>query len=218
MTFTDDLTLVLDLLILVAATVFYTGLLVWFQVRRKDLVRANTHLREGATLLGTLGGVLGIIAIWGETSWPLPGQFNLFFFDVLTMLAIVLVSFAVAVWRKLPTHFVGLVSVLAGLGVLFYGVRAYQLGLTLDPFDTLLMYLAFGVAAIFAYPATLYIDWFVVGPTSAGSDPMPSTPIPEYPWIWRVLLTIFLVAIFFAGFAAVGYGIDAAWGHLASPP
>lgn len=62
MTFTDDLTLVLDLLNLVAATVC-TGLFVWFQVCRKDLVRANTNVHEGATLLGTLGGVLGIIAL-----------------------------------------------------------------------------------------------------------------------------------------------------------
>ena len=63
MTFTDDLTLVLDLLNLVAATAFDTGRFVWFQVRRKDPVRANTHVHGGATLLGTLGGVLGIIAL-----------------------------------------------------------------------------------------------------------------------------------------------------------
>ncbi|HXY47292.1 MAG TPA: hypothetical protein VEK13_05300 [Thermoplasmata archaeon] len=44
MTFVDDLTLILDLLILVAVAVFYTGVLVWFHVRRKVPVRANSHL------------------------------------------------------------------------------------------------------------------------------------------------------------------------------
>ena len=148
----------------------------------------------------------------------MPGQFNPFFFDALRMLAIVLAGVPVAVWGKLPTQFVGLGSGLAGPGVPYYGVRAYRLGLTPDPFDTLLMYLALGVAAIFAYPAPRYVDGFAVGPTSAGSDPMPSCPIPEYPWIWRLLVTSCLVAVFVAGFAPVGYGIDADWDHLALPP
>ncbi len=218
MTFLDDLTLVLDLLILVTATVFYTAVLVWFEVRRKDLVRANSHLREGALLLGLLGFFLGVISVWGETDWPLPGQFNLFFFDATLMLSIILIAFALAVWYRFPTHFVGMLSVIAGLGVLFYGVRAYNLGLTLDPRDTLYLYLGFGAAAIGAYPATLYIDWFVVGPTTPGADPLPSTPTPQWPWLWRILLSGFLLLIVLAGAAAVGYGIAAAWGHLASPP
>ncbi|HTT16249.1 MAG TPA: DUF981 family protein [Thermoplasmata archaeon] len=218
MAFIDDLTLVLDLLILVTAAVFYTGALVWFEVRRKDPVRANSHLREGAVILGLLGFFLGIIAVWGELTWPLPGQYNLFFFDVVTMLTILLLAFAFAVWYRFPTHFVGMLGVIIGLGVLFYGVRAYQLSLTKDPLDTLLMYLAFGGTAIMSYPATLYVDWFVVGPTTAGSDPLPSPPTPNYPWLWRVLLSMFFLVLFLAGVAAVGYGVSSAWGHLASPP
>ena len=218
MAFIDDLTLVLDLLILVTAALFYTGALVWFEVRRKDAVRANAHLREGALLLGLLGLFLGVVAVWGELTWPLPGQYNLFFFDVVLMLSILLVAFALAVWYRFPTHMVGMLSVIVGLGVLFYGVRAYQLGLTEQPFDTLLLYLAFGGTAIMAYPVTLFVDWFVVGPTTPGVDPLPSDPTPRYPWLWRVLLGLFFGAVFLAGVAAVGYGISAAWGHLASPP
>ncbi len=223
MTFVDDLTLILDLLILVTVTVFYTGVLVWFEMRRKDPVRANTHLHEGAILLGMLGGVIGIISIWGELAWPITGfpgaqSYDLFFYDVLILLGLLLIAFAITVRQRLPTHFVGMLGVIIGLGVFFYGVRAYQLGLTKDPLETLLMYLAFGGVAILSYPATLFVDWFVVGPTVPGADPLPSNPTPDYPWIWKILLGLFMAAVLLAGVAAVLYGINAAWAHLASPP
>ncbi len=223
MGFIDDLSLVLDLLILVTAAVFYTAVLVWFEARRKDLVRANAHLQSGAVLLGLLGGFLAIFAIWGELTWPIQGfptatSYDLFFFDVLILLSLLLIAFAVAVRMRFPTHMVGMLGVIMGLGVLFYGVRAYQLGLTQDKLDTLLMYLAFGGLSIGAYPATLYLDWFVVGPVTPGADPLPSPPTPNYPWLWRILIGGFLVLVVLAGIAAVGYGVDVAWSHLGAPP
>jgi uncharacterized membrane protein len=174
-------------------------------------------------LIGILGVLIGIFALWGDLTWPIAGfltapSYDLFFFDVLILLSLLLIAFAVMVRLKLPTHFVGMLSVIIGLGVLFYGVRAYQLGLTLEPLQTLLMYLAFGGLAIIAYPATLFIDWFVIGPQVQGADPLPSPPIPNYPWLWRVLLGLFMVAVILAGVAAVLYGIDIVWAHLAAPP
>lgn len=223
MAFIDDLSLVIDLVILVCAVVFYTGALVWFEFRRKDAVRAYTHLRAGAVLIGILGSILGLFAIWGELTWPINGfptatSYDLFFFDVLTFLALLLVAFAITVRVRLPTHFVGMFSVIIGLGVLFYGVRAYQLNLTEEPLETLLLYLAFGGVAILVYPATLFIDWFVVGPQVPGADPLPSPATPNYPWLWRVLLGLFMLAVVLAGIAAVLYGIDIVWAHLAAPP
>jgi len=137
---------------------------------------------------------------------------------VLILLSLLLVAFALAVRLRFPTHFVGMLGVLIGLGVWFYGVRAYQLSLTKDLLETLLMYLAFGGVSVMSYPATLYADWFVVGPAHPGADPLPSPPTPNYPWLWRVLLGMFLAAVVLAGIAAVFYGVDAAWAHLASPP
>jgi putative membrane protein len=218
MAFVDDLALILDLLILITAVIFYTGALVWFEVGRKDLVRANSHLREGAVLLGLLGGVIGLIALWGEFFWPLPGAYNLFFFDPLLMLSLLLVAFAIAVWNRLPTHLVGMLGAIIGVGILFYGIRGYEISLTKDPFETLLMYLGFGALAIGSYPVTLFLDWFVIGPTVPGEDPLPSSPTPDYPTLWMVLLGLFMAIVILAGVAAVEYGISAAWAHLASPP
>jgi uncharacterized membrane protein len=219
--FIDDLTLILDLLVLVTIIVFYTGFCVWVEYRRKDHERAVSHLQSGAALLAMLGGGIGLIALWGELTWPIPpafGGYDLFFFDPLFMLSIILVAFGIVVWKGLPTHFVGILSAVSGAGIVYYGARGYLIPLTLDPLETLLLYLGMGAMAIMAYPATLFVDWFVVGPTSARASPLPSNPTPDYPWLWRILIGMFLLAVVLAGVAAIFYGFDAAWAHLAAPP
>jgi putative membrane protein len=227
MTFMDDLTLVLDLLILVACAVFYTGIMVWLEMHRGDRVRAQTHLRGGAILMGSLGAVLGIVALWGEFTWPLSlsiggsnvlAAYDLLFFDSLVMLSLLLVSFAIAVNLRLPTHFVGMLGVVIGFGIMYYGYRGYTLSLTEEPLETLLLFLGFGGIAVLSYPVTLYLDWFVVGPTNPGADPLPTDPTPRYPMMWNLFLGLFLAVVILAGIAALFYGFDSAWAHLANPP
>jgi uncharacterized membrane protein len=227
MTFIDDLALVLDLLILVAVVAFYTGVMVWFEMRRNDRTRALSHLKEGTLLLGCLGALLGLFALWGEFTWPLAvvvggnnvlASYDVLFFDSLVLLAFVLVSFAIAVQLKRPTHMVGVVAGLAGGAILFYGYRAYTLSLTLDPLPTFVLFLGFGLLAIAVYPISLYIDWFVIGPSEPGAQPVPSGPAANYPWMWRVFLCGFLVLALLAGIAALYYGYDTAWAHRGAPP
>ncbi|MGA8542033.1 MAG: DUF981 family protein [Thermoplasmata archaeon] len=227
MTFLDDLTLVLDLLILVACVVFYTGFMVWLEMRQKDRARALSHLREGSLVMGCLGAVLGLIALWGEFTWPLNvtvggnnvlAAYDLLFFDSVVLLAVLLVSFAIAVNLRRPTHIVGMLGVVVGLAIGFYGYRAYTLSLTEEPLETLLLFLGFGAVAVASYPVTLYVDWFVVGPAVPGADPLPSDPTPRYPLMWNLFLGLFLLMVVLAGVAALFYGFDSAWAHLASPP
>jgi uncharacterized membrane protein len=230
MTFIDDLSIITDLLILVPCLVFYTGFMVWLNLRKKDVPRAQAHLREGGIMLGILGVVIGIYALVGSLTWPLTtggttnflASYDLFFYDVLVLLAALLVAFGVTVALRLPTHFVGMMAVVVGFGVGFYGYRAYYLSppLTQDPLETFLLYLAFGGMAIFSYPATLFVDWFVTGPTKPESSPLASdpTPRPQYRWMWIILIGIFLGVAVLAGIAAVWYGFDIGWAHLAAPP
>ena len=235
MTFIDDLSIITDLLILVPCLVFYTGFMVWLNMRKKDVPRAQAHLREGGIMLGILGAVIGVYALVGSLTWPLNvtvtlpsgptnvlASYDLFFFDVLVLLSVLLVAFGVSVALRLPTHFVGMMAVVIGFGVGFYGYRGYTMSpaLTLDPLQTFLLYLAFGGMAIFSYPATLYVDWFVNGPTKPESSPLASDPTPraQYRWMWIILIGIFLAVAVLAGIAAVWYGFDIGWAHLAAPP
>jgi len=221
MTFIDDLTLILDLMILVTVLVFYTGFCVWYGYRKRDLDRANNHLRGGSALLALLGGGIGLVAVWGELTWPIPpefGSYDLYFFDPLFLLSLVLIGFGIAVWKGFPTHMVGIVTAVSGCGIVYYGTRGFLVGLTEDPLETYLMYLAFGAMAIAAFPATLFVDWFIVGPKNAAASPLASADTPAYPRMWYILVGGFLALVVIAGIAAVAYGFTSAWAHLASPP
>jgi uncharacterized membrane protein len=214
----DNLSVIVDLLVLLPVAVFYTGVLVWFNYRNKDLDRAEKSLREGAWLVGLLGGMIGILAFWAEMTYPLTEGtstvYNVFFFDPLVMLAFLTVGFSVAIAYRFPTHYIGVLGVVVGSGVIYYGIHAYQLGLTKDPFETLLMYLAFGGVALFLYIPTLFIDWFIVGPKHPAVQPIASSTTPANPRMWMVLLGFFLAVVFLAGLAAVLYGFSIAWSHL----
>jgi len=223
MGFIDDLSVIVDLLVLVAVVIFYTGFLVWFHtLYRKDPNRAYTHLREGGFVLALLGGLIGLFAIWGEFVWPLTfpsaaGPFtvyNVFFFDPLILLSLLLVGFGVTVWQKLPTHFIGVMAVASGGGVIYYGYLGYQNSLTNDHLETFLLFLVWGAMAIGSYGATLFIDWFVIGPQNPNAGPLASGPTPTYPRMWTVLILLFLVVVVLAGIAAIWYGQDITWGHL----
>ncbi len=218
-TFLDDLTLILDLLVVISAVVFYTGLFVWWHSRRNDIARAQSHLKEGAGILGLIGVFLAALAFWGEFTWPLLGSYNIYFFDPLFLLAFLLIAFALAVWYRLPTHFVGMISFVTGAGIAFYGIRAYQLGLTQDPFETLLLYLGFGAMGVLAFPATLYVDWAVQarGESSAAA-PLANDLVALYPRFWTGVVALFLLIVVLAGFASLAYGFNTVWAHLGHPP
>ena len=215
MAFIDNISLIVNLLILAAVGIFYTGFYAWFNFRRKDLDRAMTGMRSGALLLVILATIIGIVAVWGELTFPLPGSYNVFFFDPLALLALLIEAFGLAVLLRLPTSFVGVFGVVVGCGVIFYGVRAYQLHLTSDPLETLLLYLAFGALAIGSLVPALFVDWFIMGPKMPNVQPIASTEIPAYPRMWTVLLGAFLAVTFLAGLAAVLYAFNIVWAHLA---
>lgn len=223
MGFIDDLSVIVDLLVLVAVVIFYTGFLVWFNTMyKKDLPRAYTHLREGGFILALLGAIIGLFALWGEFVWPLTivlpfgdlTVYNVFFFDPLILLSLLLVAFGAAVWAKLPTHFVGVMAVVCGGGVIYYGYLGYGNGLTLDHLETFLLFLVWGAMAIGSYGATLFVDWFVIATQNPSAAPLASSTTPAYPRMWSVLIFLFLVVVVLAGIAAIWYGQDIIWGHL----
>jgi uncharacterized membrane protein len=218
MAVTNNLSVILDLLIVVAAAVFYTGFLVWFSYRNKDLDRAEKNLRGGAWLLGFLGGLIGIFAFWAETTFPLTtGKStvdNVLFFDPLLMLAFLTVAFAVSIAVRFPTHYIGVMGAVIGCAVIYYGIHGYQLGLSTAPTDTVLLYGAFGTLAILLYIPTLFVDWFIVGPKVPSAQPIASSPTPANPRMWTGLLGLFLAVAVFAGVMAIIYGFSTVWTHV----
>jgi hypothetical protein len=51
-----------------------------------------------------------------------------------------------------------------------------------------------------------------------GVAPLPSDSTPRSHGMWTLFLGLFLLVVILAGIAALFYGFDTAWAHLASPP
>lgn len=219
MAFIDNLGFELGVLVLIPAVAFYTGLLVWWFRRKGDLARSYTNLRGGAVTLGVLGAFLSLLGFWGEFVWPLPGQYNVLFYDPTLFGGLILVTFAVLVHLRLPTQFLGVVAGVTGLGVAYYGARGYLLGLTKEPLDMFLLFLGFGLTAAAFFPVSLFVDWYVLEPaTKGGAGGASSDPAPQYPRFWNLPILLFLALAALAGIAAILMGFNTLWTHLEYAP
>jgi putative membrane protein len=167
MVFLDDLALVEVLLLLAASVLAYGGVMAWWAIRTNDPKGLRGVLRGMAIPLGALGVTTLGLAMWGEMAWPFPSYmagYNIFFFDVMVLMGLVLVAYAVAAAYSLRMQFVGVLALVAGGVTLFYGWTGYTASpaFTKDPFDTLLLYAGFGLAGVLALPATVIVDYYLV--------------------------------------------------------
>ena len=171
MAFIDFLALQEALLLLTTLIVGYVGLTVYWAMRRNDAAGVTSALKAGAIPIGALGLVATTLSVWAETTWPFPAipgtrmaSYNIFFTDVYLLFGLTLVILAVTMAFKLKLSYAGLFAFAAGVITMGYGWNGYILGLTKEPLETLLMYLAFGGTGIFAFPATVMTDHFLAHP------------------------------------------------------
>lgn len=61
----------------------------------------------------------------------------------------------------LKLQYAGFFGLIAGGVTIAYGWNGYVLGMTKDPFDTLLLFAGFGLAAIVAFPTTVLVDHYM---------------------------------------------------------
>ena len=217
MAFVDNLGFELGVMVLTTAVAFYTGFMVWWFRRKNDLARATMNLRGGALMLGFLGVFLAILGFWGEFLWPLPGQYNVLFYDPTLFGGLLLIGFALLVYWELPTQYLGVVAGVTGLGIAYYGVRGYLLSLTKEPWEMLGLFLAFGLMVALAFPISLFIDWYVSEPAKRVGTASPAT-LPPIPAMWTIVVMVFLAFTAIAGVAAILMGFNTIWSHLEYAP
>ncbi len=173
MAFVDDLALVEVLIGLVAVLLAYTGVLAFWAIRTNRPQWLRTTLKSSAIPIGGVGAVTMALALWTEMTWPFPiaymGGYNIFFGDVMLLFGLVAVCFALAAYLGHHLHLVGLLALVVGIVTAFYGWTGYTANpaFTKDPYTTFLMYGAFGLAAVSAFPATIVTDYFLSA-SSAG--------------------------------------------------
>jgi uncharacterized membrane protein len=183
MAFMDDLALVEVLIGFVAVLLCYVGLLSWWYIRSNNAKQLKETLRASSIPIGVVGAVTLSLGLWTEMTWPYGltflGGYNIFFGDAMVLFGLVTVAFAAAAYMGHHLHMVGLLAAVAGVVLAFYGWTGYTAakgGFTKDPLDTFLMYGAFGLAAAFAFPATIIMDYYLAA-VAAGRS------------IWQTTLT-----------------------------
>jgi uncharacterized membrane protein len=241
--FVDDLGLVVGLILAAAAVFTYTSVRGFFAILRNDPKGLRAILKSSALPVAAIGIMALVIAVFIETTWPFLqsdglGSYDIFFGDVLVYFALVLLVYAGVAYLGLRLEWAGLFALIGGAITGWYGLWGYRtlvgqnFGLTKDPLETFLLYLAFGAAGVFAFPAALAVDWFLEhpGPTwtpfSFAIRPAvaPSPPESRTSGTYHVPLNFYLLTVWFPIFAFLAF--VAAWfyigsilpAHLTSPP
>jgi len=162
--FIDNLALTEALLLFAAAVLTYTGIVAWWGMRKNNPETVKHAIRGSAVPVGGIGLSAVVLGLWSEMVWPYPaamGGYNILFDDITLIFGIVMVTFGVAAYLQLRLQYVGILAFMAGAVTILYGWTAYGMNYTKEPFDFLLLYLGFGVAGVFALPATTLVDYYL---------------------------------------------------------
>ncbi|HTP55337.1 MAG TPA: DUF981 family protein [Thermoplasmata archaeon] len=165
--FVDFLAFQQATLLIAAVLIGYVGVLAAFAMRRNDAAGVRSALRGAAVPIGALGSIATVLAIWAEMAWPLPGSYNILFTDVYLLFGVTLVVLAVSLASYSKLQYAGLFAFVSGGLAIAYGWSGYHLGMTKDPFETFLLYGAFGLVGLLSFPASVAVDHYLTHPESA---------------------------------------------------
>jgi putative membrane protein len=169
---------------------------------KKDYER---HLEGASVPMLLIGGYLVVSGFAGQLTWPLPGSYNILFFDPLVAFGLVILAFALAIRYDVKLEYAGFFGLLVGIMAIIYGFQGYSLGLTQAPIALLLLYFFYGSAGVFSYPVSLV------------ADRLPNHE--SHRWIgWRIAIVLFCLALFAASVTSAYIGMSAIPGHLLSAP
>jgi len=162
-------------------------------------------MKSGQIPLALLGAYIFITGVYGQFTWPLPGSYNILYYDIFPLWGIFLMASAWALRSKLNLQYVGFMALLIGAMSVFYGYTGYQLGLSQAPIAVLGLFGLFGLSGIFGFPVTMMFDRAMEKKKNASA-------------VWMVLLAVFLIALILASLLAIYIGVSAVPAHLASAP
>lgn len=206
-----------DLLAIQLFTLTFTGLLLaytiiysYFSIKKgKSITVLTEELKASSFPLFLLSAFMIITGLFGEFLYPLPGSYNMLFYDVYIMFGLIVFSTASAMYYKQPRteHYIGFFALMAGLVTIWYGVSAYNLSMTSSPLGLLGLYLSFGLAGVFAYPFMVLDSRYLLG--KGGKK------ISKSLLVFGIIFLFFLIC---GALIAAYIGSSAIPAHLASIP
>ncbi len=172
---------------------------------RKNKSDFSQYLRSASIPLGIIGAYMVVMGLWGQFNWPLPGSYNILFYDPFVSFGILLLGFALSVKYKTRLEYVGFFGLLVGIMVLIYGVEGYSIGLTSAPLALLGLYFLYGAAGILSFPVSLIVERF--------------PGLKKNHWLgWYIILALFWILLLMASLLAAYIGSAAIPMHLLSAP
>lgn len=204
MAFIDNLAFSLFSISFAGLLLLYTVTSMYFVYRGKKNDYKD-HLQGAMGPMAVVGAYLILTGLWGQFTWPLPGSYNILFYDPMVAFGLVVLSFALSIKFNVRLEYAGFLGFLVGIMTILYGLQGYSIGLTQSPFALLGLYFCYGVAGIFSYPVSMI------------ADRLPG--LKKNPWIgWHICLVLFWLAMLAASLVAGYIGMSAIGGHLLSAP
>lgn len=210
MVYVDMLSIQLFTLTFAALLIFYTVVYSYLSIRKgKSIKELSEELKAASFPLFLLGMFMIITGLFGDFLYPLPGSYNMLFYDMYIMFGLILFSTSLAMYYKQPRaeHYIGFFALMAGAVLLLYGVSGYNLGMTSSPLGLLGLYASFGLAGIFAYPFMFLDAKYLLG---KGGKKINKSML--------VFGIIFLFFIICGAFIAAYIGGSSVPAHLANIP
>ncbi len=202
--FIDNLAYALFVISFAGFMLLYTIISIYLNYLRKG--KDFTEYVKAATIpLSVLALYMIISGFWGQFTWPLPGSYNILFYDPFISFGLIIFAFVMSIRYNTKISFVGFLSLMIGVMVIIYGIVGYNVGLTSAPLALLGMYFMYGIAAILGYPVSFILE------TKPG--------IKKEVWKgWSILLGLFILFLFIGSCLAAFVGISAIPAHLFSAP
>ncbi len=205
MAFIDNLAFSLFAISFAGFLLLYTISSMYLIYKKKKNATFSDTLRSSSVPLGLLGIYMFLMGIWGQFTWPLPGSYNILFYDPLIAFGIILLGYAVSVVYKSKLEYIGALGFFVGLMVIIYGIEGYGIGLTSEPAALLALYFLYGLAGVFSYPVSLI------------ADKLPG--LHKNPWKgWHTILVIFWLLLLLGSILSFGIAAIAIPTHLVSAP
>ncbi len=204
MVFVDDLAYALFALSFAGFMLLYAISSIYGSYKR-GRKNFREHLEGLSVPLGILGAYMLIMGLWGQFNWPLPGSYNILYYDPFLSFGLVILAFAIAVKYRTKLGYVGFLGLLFGVMAVIYGAEGYGIGLSTEPLALLGLFFLYGAIGILSFPMALMID------RMPGSE--------KRHWRgWYVLLLAFLVLLLLASLLSGFIGSSAISAHLLNAP
>ena len=204
MAFIDNLAFSLFTLSFAGLLLFYT-IASMYLVYRKRQKNFSEYLNSASVPLLVVGLYMVLNGLWGQFTWPLPGSYNILFYDPYISFGLLLVSLAVSIRFRIRLEYSGFLGLMVGIMTIIYGLSGYNLGLTSAPIALLGLYFFYGASGILSYPVALI------------ADRLPG--LNKNVWFgWTILLLLFGAALLAASLLSAFVGVSAIPQHLLTAP